>query len=116
MDASISHFKSEKQKEMIATSEYVPTCCRYVGIKLQAVSEVAKSSGFKTLNDELNEGIEATRRDWEKRFYFPVYDMNVQALKKRFHLSFCRLMSLAAKGFIAQVGIGEYDATVAVMD
>ena len=116
MDASISHFKSEKQKEMIATPEYVPTCCRYVGIKLQAVSEVTESSGFKTLNDKLAEEIKATRREWATRFYFPAYDMNVKALKKRFHLSFCRLMTLAARGFIAQVGIGEYDATVAVMD
>jgi hypothetical protein len=85
-------------------------------MKLQALSEVAESSGFKTLNDELAEEIEATRRDWATRFYFPAYDMNVKALKKRFHLSFCRLMTLAAKGFIAQVGIGEYDATVAIMD
>ncbi len=38
MDALVSHFKSEKQKEMIATPEYVPTCCQNVGMKLQAVS------------------------------------------------------------------------------
>ncbi len=63
MDALFSHFKSEKQKEMIATSEYVPACCRNVGMKLQALSEVAESSGFKTLNDELTEEIEATRRN-----------------------------------------------------
>ena len=85
-------------------------------MKFQAVSEVTKSSGFKALEDELTEAIEATRRDWAKRFVFPVFNMNVNALRKRFQLSFCRLLSLAAKGFIAQVGIEGYDHTVAVMD
>ena len=42
--------------------------------------------------------------------------MNVKALKKRFQLSCCRLLTSAAKGFITQVGIKGYDATVAVMD
>jgi hypothetical protein len=101
---------------MTATSDYVPTICRSVGIKLQAVSEVTESTGYKSLYDELKEEIEATRRDWATRFVFPVYDMNVKALQKRFQLSFCRLLSSAAKGFIAQVGIEGYDATVAVMD
>jgi len=52
-DASVSHFKSEKLKEINATSEYVPAICRTVGMKLQAVSEVTKSLGFQALNDEL---------------------------------------------------------------
>ena len=42
--------------------------------------------------------------------------MNVKALRRRVQLSFCRLLSLAAKGFNAQVGAKGYDATVAVMD
>ena len=116
VDASHSHFRSEKFKEMNATPEYVPTICRTVGLKLQAVSEVTESSGFKALNDELTGEIEAIRRDWAKRFVFPAYDMNVKALQKRFQLSFCRLLSSAAKGFIAQVGIEGYEAIVAVMD
>jgi hypothetical protein len=85
-------------------------------MKLQAVSEVTESSGFKALNDELTEEIEAIRHDWAKRFVFPAYDMNVKALRKRFQLSFCRLLSLAAKGFIAQAGTEGYEAIVAVMD
>ncbi len=115
-DASIFHYKSEKLKEMNASSEYIPAVCRTVGMKLQAVSEVTKSSGFKALEDELTEAIEATRCNWATRFVFPVFNMNVNALRKRFQLSFCRLLSLAAKGFIAQVGIEGYDPTVAVMD
>jgi len=115
-DASVSHFKSEKLKEINATSEYVPAICRTVGMKLQAVSEVTKSSGFQALEDELTEAIQATQRDWATRFVLPIFDMNVKALRRRFQLSFCRLLSSAAKGFIAQVGIEGYDAIVAIMD
>ena len=42
--------------------------------------------------------------------------MNVKALRRRFQLSFCRLLSSAAKGFIAQVGTKGYDAIATVMD
>ncbi len=42
--------------------------------------------------------------------------MNVKAMRRRFQLSLCRLLSSAAKGFIALVGTEGYDATVAVMD
>ena len=115
-DASVSHFKSEKLKEINATSEYVPAICRTVGMKLQAVSEVTKSSGFQALEDELTEAIQATRRDWATCFVLPIFDMNFKALRRRFQLSFCRLLSSAAKGFIAQVRIEGYDTIVAIMD
>ena len=115
-DVSVSHFKSEKLKEINATSEYVPAICRTVGMKLQAVSEVTKSSGFQALDNELTEAIQATRRDWATRFVLPVFDMNVKALRRRSQLSFCRLLISAAKGFIALVGTEGYDAIVAVMD
>ena len=59
-DASVSHFKSEKLKEMNATSEYISAICQTVGMKLQAVSEVTKSLGFQALEDELTEAIQAT--------------------------------------------------------
>ncbi len=39
-----------------------------MGMKLQAVSEVTKSAGFKALKDKLAEAIEATLRDWATRF------------------------------------------------
>ena len=66
-------------------------------MKLQAMSEVTKSMGFKALEDKLAETIEATRRDWATRFVFPVLNLNVKALWKRFQLSYCRLLLLAAK-------------------
>jgi hypothetical protein len=71
-DASVSHFKSEKLKEINSTSKYVPAVCRTVGMKLQAVSEVTKSSGFKALDNKLTKAIEATQRDWAMRFVLPV--------------------------------------------
>jgi hypothetical protein len=42
--------------------------------------------------------------------------MNVKAMQKRFQLSFCRLLSMAAKGFVVQVGMEGYDANVTIMD
>jgi hypothetical protein len=54
------HYNSEKLKEMITTPKYVPAICRTVGMKLQAVSEVTKSVGFKALKDKLAEAIEVT--------------------------------------------------------
>ena len=101
---------------MIATPEYVPAICITVGMKVQAVSEVTKNTGFKALENKLAEVIEATRRDWGTRFVFPVQDLNVKALRKRFQLSYCRLLSLAAKGFILQVGTKGYDTNVAIMN
>jgi hypothetical protein len=50
------------------------------------------------------------------RFVFPVQDMNVKAMQKRFQLSFCWLLLMAAKGFVAQVEMEGYNATVAIMD
>ena len=70
-DASFSLSKSEKLKEILATSEYVPTICQTVGMKLQAVSEVTKSLGYKALDDKLTKAIEATRRDWASRLSSP---------------------------------------------
>ena len=52
-DASASHLKSEKLKEMQATSEYVPAIFQTVGLKLQTLSEFTKSVGYKALEDEL---------------------------------------------------------------
>ena len=56
-DASTFHHKHEKLQEMDANPDYNPTVCRTVGMKLWAVSEVSKSTGFNTLEDELKEEI-----------------------------------------------------------
>jgi hypothetical protein len=52
-DTSTFHHKHEKLQEMGANPDYVPAVCRTVGMKLQAVSEVSKSPGFKALEDKL---------------------------------------------------------------
>ncbi len=88
---------------MIATPEYIPTICQTMGMKLQAVSEDTKSTGFKALEDELAEAIVATQCNWATRFVFHVLDLNVKVMRKRFQLTFCRLLLLVAKGLIAQV-------------
>jgi hypothetical protein len=115
-DASTYHYKSDKLKEIVATPEDVPTICRTVGMKLQAVSEVTKSTGFKALEDKLAEAIKATQHDWTTSFVVLVLDFNVKALRKRFQLSYCWLLLLVTKGIVAQVGTKGYNANVAIMD
>ncbi len=44
---------------MRANPKYVPTICQTVGMKLQVVSEVTKSAGYKTLEDKIAGKIEA---------------------------------------------------------
>jgi hypothetical protein len=85
-------------------------------MRLQAIDEVTKSPGYKTLEDELATKIEALQRDWATKFVLPVQDLNICAMKKRYQLSFCQLLSMAAKGFIAQAGAKGYNANTAVMD
>ncbi len=115
-DASVFHYKSEKYKEMRANPEYVPTICQSVRMKLQALDEATKSLGYKTLEDKLAKEIKALQRDWAMQFVLPMQDLKVCTMKKRYQLSFCRLLSMAAKGFIAQADAKGYDANATVMD
>ncbi len=115
-DVSTFYYKSEKCKEMCANPEYIPTVCQSVGMRLQVIDEVTKSPGYKTLEDKLAKEIEALQRDWAMLFALPVQDLNVRAMKKWYQLSFCQLLSMATKGFIAQAGAKGYDANTAVMD
>ncbi len=58
-DASAFHYKSEKYKEMHANPEYVPAICQPVGMKLQALDEITKNPGYKTLENKLVKEIKA---------------------------------------------------------
>ncbi len=63
-DASIFHYKSKKYNEMRADPEYDPSVCRSVGMKLQAIDEVTKSPGYKTLEDNFTKEIKALQCNW----------------------------------------------------
>ncbi len=115
-DASAFHYKSEKYKEMRANPEYVPTICQSVGMRLQAIDEVTKSPGYKTLEGKLAKEIKALQRNWAMRFILPMQDLNVCAMKKLYQLFFCWLLSMAAKGLIAQAGAEGYNADAADID
>ncbi len=58
-DASKFYYKNKKFNKMRANPAYIPTNCRNVGMVLQALAEVQKSTGFKTLQDELAAETEA---------------------------------------------------------
>ncbi len=62
-DASAFHYKSKKYNEMHAEPEYIPTVYQSVGMRLQAIDEVTKSLGYKTLEDKLAKEIKALRRN-----------------------------------------------------
>jgi hypothetical protein len=68
---------------------------------LQALAEVQKTTGFKSLQDELALATEALHHNWALCFVLPVQELNCGALKKRYQLAVCRLLTMAAKGFIA---------------
>ena len=115
-DASTFHYKNEKLNGTRADNAYIPTICRNMAMTLQALVEVQKTAGFKSLQDELVLATEALCRNWASRFMLPVQELNCGALKKRYQLAVCRLLTMAAKGFIAQVGIEGYNANLAVVD
>ena len=75
-DASKFHYKNEKLNEMRADNAYIPTICRSVGMTLQALAEVQKATGFKSLQDELALATEALCRDSASRFVLPVQELN----------------------------------------
>ncbi len=97
-DVSAFHYRNKKYKGMCVDPEYVPVVCQSVGMKLHALDEVTKSPGYKTLEDKLAKKIKALQRNRASQFVLPVQDLNVRAMKKRCQLSFCRLLSMAAKG------------------
>jgi hypothetical protein len=115
-DASKFHYKSEKLNKMRANNAYIPTVCRNMGMTLQALAEVQKTTGFKSLQDELALETEVLRRNWASWFVLLVQELNCGALKKRYQLAVCQLLTMAAKGFIVQVGIDGYNAHLAVVD
>jgi hypothetical protein len=115
-DASKFHYKSEKLNKMHADNAYIPTVCRNMGMTLQALVEVQKTTGFKSLQDELALETEVLRRNWALRFVLPIQEINCGALKKRYQLAIFGLLTMAAKGFIPQVGIKGYHAHLAVVD
>jgi hypothetical protein len=63
-NSSAFHYKSKKYREMHANPEYVPTACQSVGMRLQAIDDVTKSLGYKTLEDKLAKEIKALQHNW----------------------------------------------------
>jgi hypothetical protein len=53
----------QQLQEMHTNPKYVPAICQTMGMKLQAVSEVTKSAGYKTLEDKLAGKIETLLRN-----------------------------------------------------
>ena len=71
---------------------------------------------IQTLQLKLSADLEATRRRITIEYILPADDLHRLALKRRFQLSICRLLTSAALGFIAEIDIKNYTKHEAVMD
>lgn len=87
-----------------------------VKLTLQAVPEVSESEDFKTLNAALAEEISSFHRRLTTTYVLEVNRMNCNALHKRFHVEYAKLLPSMARGFIAEQGIENYSGHQAVVD
>jgi len=87
-----------------------------VKLTLQAVPEVSESEDFKTLNAALAEEISSFHRRLTTAYVLEVNRMNCNALHKRFHVEYAKLLPSMARGFIAEQGIENYSGHQAVVD
>jgi hypothetical protein len=65
---------------MRANNAYIPMICWNVGITLQALVEVQKTTGLKSLQDELALETEALCHNWASQIVLPVEELNCKAL------------------------------------
>ena len=85
---------------------YIPKSIKQIGlVTLQATEEVMESKNFKTLQLKISANLETTRRRITNDYFLPAEDLHRLALKRRFQLSICRLLTSAALGFIAETNI-----------
>ena len=96
---------------------YIPKSIKEIGlVTLQVTEEVMESKDFKTLKLKLSDNLETTRRRITNDYFLPAEDVHRLALKRRFQLSVCRLLTSAATGFIAEINIKNNTKHEAVMN
>ena len=71
---------------------------------------------IKTLQRKLSADLKATRRRITNKYFLQADNLHRLALKRRFQLSICRLLTSAALGFIVEIDIKNYTEHEAVMD
>ena len=71
---------------------------------------------IKTLQHKLSANLEATRHRITNKYFLQADNLHCLALKRRFQLSICRLLTSAALGFTAEIDIKNYTEHKLVMD
>jgi hypothetical protein len=78
--------------------------------------KVAEWRTTQTLQLKISANLEATRQRITIKYFLPADKLHRLALKRRFQLSNCRLLTSAVLGFIAEIDIKNYTKHEAVMD
>lgn len=113
---SVYHHHKVRTKELRSQSHKIPMSVKKLKLILQPLDEVKESEGYKALQTDLDIEMEALHRKLTDKYITPLDAMNSDAHLKRFHISVCQLLRNAAKVFIAQLDIKNYDADTAVID
>ncbi len=113
---SIYFERDMKYQENSNDVNYVPTAVKTIGLTLQSLEEVKDGKDFKAIRDRYIVDEEATKNRW-KEYVRQIDNLTRLGLKKRFHTSFCKLLTSAARGFTAEIGTQpSYTEHEAVMD
>ena len=111
------YYNNIKYQANSTDQAYIPKSIKQIGlVTLQATEEVMESKDFKTLQLKLSADLDATRRRIANDYFLPVENLHRLALKRRFQLSICRLLTSAALGFIAEIDIKNNTEHEAVMN
>ncbi len=110
-------YKDVKYQANFSDPAYLPKAIKQIGlVTLQTKDNVTECKDFKTLQTKLLADLEATRRRFTTEYFLPADNITRLALKRRFQLSICKLLSSAALGFIAELDIQNYPEHRAIMD
>ena len=111
------YYNNIKYQVNCSDPAYIPKSIKEIGlVTLQVTEEVMESKDFKTLQLKLSANLETTRHRITNDYFLPAEELHCLALKRRFQLSICRLLTSAALGLIAKIDIKNYTKHEAVMD
>ena len=103
-------YKNEKYQANLSDPTYLPKSIKHIGhVTLQSKDEVTECKDFKALQLKLSVDLGETRRRITNKYILPADNLHCLALKRRFQLSICRLLTSAALGFIAEIDIKNYN-------
>lgn len=113
---SLYYAYNAKSNEMRLHPVQIPPAVKKLKLILQPLDEVRMSEGFQALQSNLDTEMETLHRSLTDNYVKKLNVMNTEAHLKRFHFAVCRLLRSAAKVFIAQLNIIDYNVDTAIID